>query len=106
MKNAQTILIAGATSGIGRHASLAPARAGRGVARPGATRRRSPRWGPTAWALPLDLVSLTDRGSLVRAVAEVTRLTSGRGVDVLVNNAGYGEMARMLEVREADVRAM
>jgi NAD(P)-dependent dehydrogenase (short-subunit alcohol dehydrogenase family) len=51
-------------------------------------------------------LDVTDRASLAQAVAEVARLTDGRGVDVLVNNAGYGEMAPMLEVREADVRAM
>jgi len=108
MHNAQTILITGATTGIGRHTALHLARAGHRVIATGRNAEALTTLRADAVGLQLDVVTLdvTDRASLAHAAAEVARLTGGRGVDVLVNNAGYGEAAPMLEVREADVRAM
>jgi NAD(P)-dependent dehydrogenase (short-subunit alcohol dehydrogenase family) len=42
--------------------------------------------------------------SLAEAVKEVERLTGGRGLDVLVNNAGYGLVAPLLEVDDAKLK--
>jgi NAD(P)-dependent dehydrogenase (short-subunit alcohol dehydrogenase family) len=104
--NPQTILITGATKGIGRHAALHLARAGHNVVATGRNAEALAALRTEAAGLRLDVVRLdvTDRASLAQAVTDVARLTSDRGVDALVNNAGYGEMAPMLEVREADVR--
>ncbi len=108
MKDAQAVLITGTTTGIGRHAALHLARAGHHVIATGRNAAALETLRVEAAGLRLDVVTLdvTDRASLAHAAAEVERLTDGRGVDALVNNAGYGEMAPMLEVREADVRAM
>ncbi len=108
MKDVQTILITGTTTGIGRHAALHLARAGHHLIATGRSTKALEALRVEAAGLRLDVVTLdvTDRASLADAAEEVMRLTDGRGVDVLVNNAGYGEMAPMLEVREADVRAM
>jgi len=108
MNDAQTVLITGTTTGIGRHAALHLARAGHHVIATGRNAAALAALRVEAEGLRLDVVTLdvTDRASLEHAAAEVVRLTDGRGVDALVNNAGYGEMAPMLEVREADVRAM
>jgi NAD(P)-dependent dehydrogenase (short-subunit alcohol dehydrogenase family) len=108
MNTTRTILITGATTGIGRHAALYLARAGHRVFATGRNIAALAALQTEAAGLSLQVVSLdvTDRASLAEAVAEVARLTGGRGVDALVNNAGYGEMAPLLEIREADVRAM
>ena len=106
--DAPTVPITGTTTGIGRHAALHLAREGHHVIATGRNAASLETLRVEAAGLRLDIVTLdvTDRASLAQAVAEVDRLTGGRGVDALVNNAGYGEMAPMLEVREADVRAM
>ena len=101
----KTILITGATTGIGRHAALRLARSGHRVI---ATGRDTDALEALRVEGSLNVLQLdvTDRASLAQAVAGVAALTEGRGLDVLINNAGYGETAPMLEVSEADVRAM
>jgi NAD(P)-dependent dehydrogenase (short-subunit alcohol dehydrogenase family) len=103
-----TILITGATSGIGRHAALHLARAGHRVLASGRNDQalRSLKAEASALDLEVLLLDVTDRSSLRSALSEIMRLTEGRGVDALINNAGYGEMAPVLEMREGDVRAM
>ena len=108
MKTPQTILITGATTGIGRHAALHLARAGHVVIATG----RSPALLDTlvrdAAALGLTLhtarLDVTDDASIAEAVAAADRLTEGRGVDVLVNNAGYGQGGPVEEVTDAELR--
>jgi NAD(P)-dependent dehydrogenase (short-subunit alcohol dehydrogenase family) len=104
----QTILITGATGGIGRHLALHLARAGHRVMATGRNLAALQSVQAEAAGTPLHTVALdvNDRASIARAVEEVARLTDGYGLDALVNNAGYGEMAPLLEVREEDVRAM
>lgn len=108
MHETQTILITGATSGIGRHLALYLARAGHRVVATGRNEvaLRSVKAEAAASSLSTVVLDVNDRASIAEAVEEVARLTDGYGLDALVNNAGYGEMAPLMEVREDDVRAM
>jgi len=105
MKHRNTVLITGATSGIGRHAALALAESGQRVIATGRKadallqlRRDS---GERVEIVELDV----NRGdSIESAKREVQRLTAGSGVDVLINNAGYGMAAPLIETTETDLR--
>ena len=108
----KTILITGATAGIGRHAALELVRQGHHVI---ATGRREPALATLkAEAATLSKTSggrldtlkldVTDTASVASAVTEVDTLTDGHGLDVLVNNAGYGQMGPVEEVSDADLR--
>src|SRR5437762_10729579 len=98
-----TILITGATSGIGRHAALHLARAGYRVLaagrRPAALADVVAESGGAIAPIVLDV---DDAASIARAATEVERLTDGRGVDVLVNNAGYATVGALAELSDAD----
>ena len=100
----QTVFITGATAGIGRHAALAFATRGHRVIASG--RNRVALDTLRAQAPHIDVVQLdvTDATSVADAVTEVDRLTDGRGVDVLVNNAGYGLAGPLAEVTDAKLR--
>jgi short-subunit dehydrogenase len=45
-----------------------------------------------------------DAADIARAAAEVDRITGGRGVDVLVNNAGYATAGALAELPDAELR--
>jgi short-subunit dehydrogenase len=84
---ARTILITGASSGIGRAAACYFAEKGWNVA----ATMRDPRKADAALQHPqINLLTLdvTDADSIERAVADT--LTRYRKIDVLLNNAGYG----------------
>lgn len=107
MKSPQTILITGATAGIGRHAALHLARKGHRVIATGRNPEVLAELKAEAEGLLLDVVRLdvNDAGSVSAAAAEVDALTGGHGVDVLVNNAGYGLGAPLAEVSDDELRA-
>jgi short-subunit dehydrogenase len=108
----KTILITGATAGIGRHAALELVRQGHHVIASGrreaalATLKAEAQTLAAQTGGRLDVVRLdvTDAASVAASVAEVDALTEGRGLDVLVNNAGYGQMGPVEEVSDADLR--
>jgi short-subunit dehydrogenase len=87
------VLITGCSSGIGRASAARFVRSGHTVY---ATARRTETLAELAVlgcrTLPLDV---TDEGSMVDAVAAVT--ADGAPVEVLVNNAGYGEYGTVEE---------
>jgi NAD(P)-dependent dehydrogenase (short-subunit alcohol dehydrogenase family) len=103
----QTILITGASAGIGRHAALHLAHRGHRII---ATARRLEACealvaeAPPGSIVPLRL-DVDDPADIARAAAEVDRLTDGRGVDVLVNNAGYATAGALVELPDAALRA-
>lgn len=103
MKKSQTILITGATSGIGRDAALYLHDRGHRVLACGRNPRALAELREAGLiALELDV---TDPASVKAAAREVDRLTDGYGLDVLVNNAGYGLFGPLEVLDEADVRA-
>ncbi len=98
-------LITGCSTGFGREIARAALEAGHSVA---VTARNVDavadfvdQFGDRALALPLDV---TDRDQITAAVGSVEK-TFG-GIDVLVNNAGYGYMAAVEEGEDAEVRKL
>jgi NAD(P)-dependent dehydrogenase (short-subunit alcohol dehydrogenase family) len=102
----KTILITGATAGIGRHAALELARAGHHVIATGRREAALAALEKEADGLRLDGIPMdvTDESSVRAAAARVDELTDGRGIDILVNNAGYGQMGPIEEVTDAELR--
>ncbi len=103
----QTILITGATAGIGRHAALHLARKGHRVIATGRNEKLLGELKAEAAGLSLETVRLdvTDAVSVTAAAAEVDALTKNEGIDVLVNNAGYGMGAPLAECGDAELKA-
>jgi short-subunit dehydrogenase len=99
----KTILITGATAGIGRHAALELVRQGHRVI---ATGRREAALASLAeearaigkGSLEVLRLDVTDEAA-VKAAAEAIG-----AVDVLVNNAGYGQMGPVETVTDAELR--
>jgi short-subunit dehydrogenase len=105
----KTVLITGATAGIGKTAALHLARAGHRVLASGRSPERLAALRTEAQAAGVELetvvLDVTRAESVDAAAAEVERLTQGRGLDVLINNAGYGLVGPLEMLSAADVRA-
>jgi NADP-dependent 3-hydroxy acid dehydrogenase YdfG len=97
------ILVTGATAGIGKAAALHLQKKGHRVIGTG----RNEKALAELKTLGIDALALdvTSQKSIDAAKAEVDRLTEGYGVDVLVNNAGYGLAGPVEMLSDADVRA-
>jgi short-subunit dehydrogenase len=104
----KTILITGATAGIGRHAALELVRQGHHVIATGRRENALATLQAEAKDLAgkLDVVKMdvTDEDSVFLAADRVAMMTEGRGIDVLVNNAGYGQMGPLEEVSDKELR--
>ena len=102
-----TFLITGATAGIGRHAALHLARAGHRVFATGRREAALASLAQEARGTKLETLRLdvTDAESIESARGEIERRTNGYGIDVLVNNAGYGLVAPIDSLEQADLRA-
>lgn len=101
-----TLLITGATSGIGRHAALELARRGYRVFAAGRNRAALAELDALGLATLSSLVlDVTDAASIERARVAIDQATAGHGIDVLVNNAGYGDFAPLELVDDAELRA-
>ncbi|WP_375739377.1 SDR family NAD(P)-dependent oxidoreductase [Pseudomonas boanensis] len=104
----RTVLVTGASSGIGAHLARVAGRAG---ARVVLAARRVERLQQLADAIRRDggqalpvALDVTDRAS-VEAAFDAAEATFGP-VDVVLNNAGIGSGLRVLEISEEDWRAM
>ncbi len=99
-----TILVTGATSGIGEHTARALAADGHRVFATGRSEAKLERLARDGLeTLRLDV----DDPASVDAAAEAVRArTGGRGLDVLINNAGFGEMGPLELLPASRVEAM
>lgn len=102
-----TILITGATSGIGRYAALYLARRGFRVFATGRSQAALTSLQEEAKGLELETLRLdvTDRGSIDAARDEVVAKTGGKGIDVLINNAGFGIVGPLELLSDDELRA-
>jgi NAD(P)-dependent dehydrogenase (short-subunit alcohol dehydrogenase family) len=100
------VLITGSTAGIGRETALHLARLGHHVIATGRRSAELARLKREAGSARLDtlLLDVTSLPSITSAVAAVDALTSGHGIDVLVNNAGFGVLGPTSEVSDAELR--
>jgi short-subunit dehydrogenase len=101
-----TILITGATSGIGRHTALHLGAKGHRVIATGRNEAALAKLRDEAKGM-VETVTLdvTNAESIARAKAAVDALTNNRGLDVLVNNAGYGVLGPTALITDSDMRA-
>lgn len=104
------VLITGATSGIGRDAALSFAGAGLRVIATGRDAGKLAQLDVDARAMGRSLscvrLDVSDAASVASAAREVDVLTAGYGVDVLINNAGYGELSPVETLSLERARAM
>jgi short-subunit dehydrogenase len=104
--HALTVLITGATAGIGRTTALLLARTGYRVI---ATGRREAALAEVVAEsggviIPVRL-DVDDAASIAAAAIAVDEITNGAGLDVLVNNAGYATVGALSELSDAALRA-
>ena len=101
------VLVTGATGGIGRETALLLAQRGYRVFATGRKPELLDQLQREAAGLKLETFPLdaNDAASIAAAGAEVDRRTDGRGLDVLVNNAGFGLIAPMELIDDADLRS-
>jgi short-subunit dehydrogenase len=101
-----TILITGATSGIGRYTALHLGAKGHRVIATGRNEAALAQLRDEAkGAVQTVTLDVTDRESIARAKSAVDALTNNRGLDVLVNNAGYGVLGPTALITDEDMRA-
>jgi short-subunit dehydrogenase len=106
MPTSKTILITGATAGIGRMTALHLAKLGHHVIASGRKAGELAKLKAEAADLELDTIFLdvTSKVSIASAVEAVEQLTVGRGLDVLVNNAGFGVLGPTSEISDEEMR--
>ena len=117
--SSKTVLITGATAGIGRMTALHLAKLGHHVIATGRkpaelTKLRveataelaalAAKGRASAGKLDTMLLDVTSLASIAATVQEVDTLTNGRGVDVLVNNAGFGILGPTSEIDDTEMR--
>ncbi len=100
------VLITGATAGIGRMTALHLAKQGHHVIATGRKTAELAQLKAEAGALKLDTLALdvTSASSIASAVSAVAALTGGKGLDVLVNNAGFGVLGATSEISDSEMR--
>jgi short-subunit dehydrogenase len=103
MARSLVILITGATAGIGKASAQHLKAKGHRVI--GTGRNAQALAALKAEGIESIAMDVTSQKSIDAAKAEIDRMTNGYGVDVLVNNAGYGLAGPLEMLSDADVRA-
>ncbi len=100
------VLVTGATAGIGRTSALYLARQGHHVIASGRKVAELAKLKSEAAGLLLDtlVLDVTSEASIANAVGEVDAITNGHGLDVLVNNAGFGVLGPTAEISDSEMR--
>lgn len=101
-----TVLITGATDGLGKAAALLLAQQGYAVFAAGRSAEKREQLQRVAHQehLPIHTLEMDVRDHASVQIAVERVLEKGGGIDVLVNNAGVGYMGVVEELRMADVR--
>lgn len=101
-----TILITGATAGIGRHTALALAKAGHRVFAAGRRKNALEALEKEAAGLKLEgiVMDVTKADSIAEAKKLIDEKTDGYGVDALVNNAGFGMLGPLEDLGDDKLR--
>ena len=107
MPQTKVVLVTGATSGIGRETALYLGRLGYRVFATGRNPAALEVLAQEAGELPVEVLPLdvTQLDSVRTAGEAVAERTEGRGLDVLVNNAGFGTVGPLEVVDEQEVQA-
>jgi len=100
------VLITGATAGIGRTTALHLAKQGHHVIATGRKVAELASLKSEAGTARLDtlVLDVTSASSIASAVSAVSALTGGAGLDVLVNNAGFGVLGPTSEISDSEMR--
>jgi short-subunit dehydrogenase len=101
----QTILITGATSGIGKHAALHLAARGHRVIATGRNEAALAELRASGNGMEALRLDVADPASIDAVKEAVLAMTDGYGVDVLVNSAGYGALGPTESISDQDMRA-
>ena len=100
-----TVLITGATSGIGRHTAIDLAKRGYRVFASGRNLAALAELEASAHSnLTTIHLDVTDSGSIERAHQHIALATDSYGVDILINNAGYGDLGPIELATDDDLR--
>ena len=107
-RSPRTVLVTGATAGIGRFLALDLAARGHRVFASGRNEKALAELvaegAAKGLAVSTVVLDVTSKESIAAAAAAVRAQTGGHGVDILVNNAGYGQAGPMLELDDATLR--
>ena len=110
MSTSKIVLITGATAGIGRETAVYLANQGHHVIATGrkelelAKLKAEVTRTATVGRLDTLVLDVTSAESIAKAVKDVATLTTGHGLDVLVNNAGFGVLGPSSEITDAEMR--
>src|SRR5262249_49168996 len=100
-----TILVTGATAGIGRHAALELAKRGHRVFAAGRRANALQALEKESKNIEGIVLDVTTQESIDDAKESILRKTNDRGVDVVVNNAGWGLVGPLEEISDAELRS-
>jgi short-subunit dehydrogenase len=99
-----TVLITGATAGIGRYLAIDLARREHRVIATGRDEKALEALRAEEARVETVRLDVTDQASIDDARAVVDAMTQGQGIDVLINNAGYGLPGAVEDLSIPDLR--